>query len=258
MMNRNTEKTKLLFYEAYEDFYRMAGESAAFKAFCRDAFGADFSQDGFSDLSQINLILKRVPVGERDHILDIGCGNGKMLGYLQAKTGAYIHGFDYSEQAIQKARSLFQEKADFRSGVIGEIEYPEEQFDLVTSMDTIYFAKDMNAFVGQVKRWMKPDGVLFVGYQEGDVMTKTVDADTTVLAKVLRANGMHYDVTDITCQTFELLRKKRECALRHKAEFEEEGNERWFELLIMQTEYAACVYEVFKEKMARYIYIARK
>lgn len=253
-----TEKRELLFYEAYEEFYEMAGGSEAFRNFCRDAFGADFSQDGFSDLSQIDLIMKCAPVGAESHILDIGCGNGKMLGYLQEKTGAYIHGFDYSEQAIQKARSLLREMADFQIGVIGEIEYLEEQFDLITSMDTMYFAKDMNTFVGQIKRWMKQDGVLFVGYQEGDVMPKTEDADTTVLAEALQANGMCYEATDITRQTFMLLQKKRECALRHKAEFEAEGNGRWFDLLMMQTEYAACVYEDFKKKMARYIYIARK
>lgn len=204
------------------------------------------------------MIMKCAPVGAESHILDIGCGNGKMLGYLQEKTGAYIHGFDYSEKAIQKARSLLRERADFQIGVIGEIEYFEEQFDLITSMDTMYFAKDMNAFVGQIKRWMKQGGVLFVGYQEGDVMPKTEDADTTVLAEALRANGMRYEVTDITRQTFMLLQKKRECALCHKAEFEVEGNGRWFDLLMMQTEYASCVYEDFKEKMSRYIYVARK
>ncbi|WP_428849329.1 class I SAM-dependent methyltransferase [Thermocaproicibacter melissae] len=34
----------------------------------------------------------------------MGCGNGKMLKYLQERTGANIHGFDYSEQAIEYAK----------------------------------------------------------------------------------------------------------------------------------------------------------
>lgn len=252
------KKSELLFYDAYEEFYEMAGKSAAFRSFCRDAFGEDFSQDGFSDLSQIDLILQHASVEERSHILDIGCGNGKMLGYLQRNTGAYIHGFDYSEHAIGMARNLLREKSDFRIGVIGEIEYAEGKFDLIISMDTMYFAKDMRSFIGQVKRWMKPDGVLFVGYQEGDVMPRTQDADTTVLAEALRANGMHYEAKEITSQTFELLQKKRKCALEHQTEFEAEGSRRWFELLMMQTEYAVCTYQKFKEKMARYIYVAYK
>ena len=100
-------KSDLLFYDAYEEFYKMAAGSPAFQAFCKDAFGEDFSQDGFSDIAQIDRILEYIPTGEDVHILDIGCGNGKMLGYLQQKTGACIHGFDYSGEAIKTAKELF-------------------------------------------------------------------------------------------------------------------------------------------------------
>ena len=72
-------KKDLLFYDAYEGFYAMAKKSTAFQNFCNDAFGEDFSQDGFSDIKQINMILNYIPQGEEVHILDVGCGNGKML-----------------------------------------------------------------------------------------------------------------------------------------------------------------------------------
>ena len=136
------DKKELLFYDAYEAFYAMAKTSRAFRAFCRDAFGADFSQDGFSNIEQINMILPYIPRRADVHVLDIGCGNGKMLGYLQERTACYIHGFDYSEEAIRTAQMLYPEHADFREGIIGEIAYPEESFDVITSMDTMYFAKD--------------------------------------------------------------------------------------------------------------------
>ena len=106
------ELKELLFYEEYEQFYMMAKESVAFREFCRKAFGEDFSQDGFSDISQIDRILPYVPKDGQAHILDIGCGNGKVLGYIQKKTGAYIHGFDYSGKAIETARELFIDKAN--------------------------------------------------------------------------------------------------------------------------------------------------
>ena len=251
-------KSELLFYDAYEDFYKMAKESKAFKAFCKDAFGEDFSQDGFSNIEQIDRILKYIPKKEDVHILDIGCGNGKMLGYLQEKTGANIHGFDYSAQAIQTAKILFPECSEFREGIIGETEYPEETFDVITSMDSIYFAKDMTAFVAQIKKWIKPNGILFVGYQEGDVMPKTESADTTVLADALRKNGMAFEVTDNTKQTYELLKTKREVAIAYQEDFEAEGYKDWFDLLLWQTECVTEPFEQFKEKMARYIFVVRK
>jgi len=251
-------KNDLLFYTAYEEFYAMASESKAFQNFCKDAFGADFSQDGFSDIEQIDKILQYIPKHDNVHILDIGCGNGKMLGYLQQKTGAFIHGFDYSEQAIETAKALYPENSDFREGIIGEIKYPAEQFDVITSMDTMYFAKDMVSFVAQIKRWLKPEGIFFVGYQEGDVMSKTQDAHTTVLAEALRENGMRYEVEDITEQVYELLHKKREAVEKHKQEFAAEGHQNWYEMLIGQTEYAQVLYEEFKKNMARYLYVVRK
>ena len=251
-------KNDLLFYSAYEEFYAMAAGSEAFKNFCRDAFGEDFSQDGFSDITQINQILNYIPKKDNVHILDIGCGNGKMLGYLQKKAGAFIHGFDYSEKAIETAKILYPINSEFREGIIGEIEYEEAQFDVITSMDTMYFAKDMSVFVAQVKHWLKPDGVFFVGYQEGDVMPKTGDAHTTVLADALRKNGMSYQVEHITEQVYELLQKKREAAEKRREEFMAEGHHSWYDMLIWQTEYAQVTYEEFKQKLARYLYVVRK
>lgn len=142
--------------------------------------------------------------------------------------------------------------------MIGEIDYPGETFDVITSMDTMYFAKDMIAFVAQIKNWLKPAGVFFVGYQEGDVMPKTENVQTAVLTKALEQNGMKYEVADITKQTYNLLKVKRDAAIMHQAEFEAEGYRNWFEMLMGQTECATKTYDKFAKRMARYIYIIRK
>lgn len=137
-------KSDLLFYDAYEEFYKMAAGSPAFQAFCKNAFG--------------------------------------------------------------------------------EVDYEENSFDVITSMDTMYFAKDMSAFVAQA----------------------------------LQQNGLPYEVTDITRQTYELLQKKREAALAHEKEFLEEQQKDWFDLLLFQTDCATENYEEFAGQMARYLFMARK
>ncbi|MBQ7304797.1 MAG: methyltransferase domain-containing protein, partial [Clostridia bacterium] len=240
----------------YEAFYAMARTSAAFAAYCNEAFGEDFSQDGFSDVSQVRRVLRHVQPGADLHMLDVGCGNGKMLAWLQKQLGGSIHGFDYSTQAIATAMELH--RGDFRVGAMGEIDYPENSFDLITSMDTMYFAPDMAAFVGQLRRWLKPGGVLFVGYQEGDVQPHTADAESTVLAQALRSCGMPYQVEDITRETYDLLRRKRRAAENHRQAFLAEGNEDWYAMLIAQTDYAQVPYEDFAKTMARYLFVAHK
>ena len=156
------------------------------------------------------------------------------------------------------AKKMYKNRADFRQGLIGETDYPAEQFDLVISMDSMYFAPDMEKFVLQIMRWLKKDGVLFVGYQEGDVMPKTENAKTTVLVKALDKNNTRYEVEGITLETYELLKKKRDAALMHQKEFEQEGNNEWFDLLMLQTECVKDTFDVFAGNMARYIYIVRK
>ena len=65
------EKTKegVAWKNEYEKFYTMAENSQAFKTFCKDAFGEDFSQDGFSNLDQIRMILPYVP--KRENVIQI-------------------------------------------------------------------------------------------------------------------------------------------------------------------------------------------
>lgn len=246
----------LLFYNEYEQFYIMAKESEAFRVFCEKAFGKDFSQDGFSDISQVNRILEYIPHG--GHVLDIGCGNGKMLGYIQEKSDAYIYGFDYSGNAISLAKEMFKNKSKFIQGCIGEVEYPDESFDVIVSMDTMYFAKDMSALVDQIMRWLKRGGVFFTCYQEGDVMPKTENVYTTVLAKALKEKSIPFDFADITRDSYDLLQRKRKAAFECESLFREEGNDIWFKMLVGQTDYANTSFEEYKKEMARYVYIVKK
>ena len=122
----------------------------------------------------------------------------------------------------------------------------------------MYFAKDMTAQVAQVRKWLKQDGVFFVGYQEGDVVPRTEDVHTTLLARAVQACGMRYEAEDLTMQTYALLKKKRMAALAHQQAFEQESNRAWFDLLMAQTEYAECTQEAFRQKMARYLYVIRQ
>lgn len=248
---------QLLFYDAYEAFYAMVASSPAFQAFCKEAYGADFSQDGFSDLWQVEQILPHIPRHTEAHVLDIGCGCGKMLGYLQQQTGAFIHGFDYAQHAITTAKKLFPARSDFQVGIIGQQDYPNGNFDVVISMDSLYFAPDMSALVGQVKRWLKPGGIFFAGYQEGDVIPKTADWEASQLARALQENNFSAQVTHITHPTWEMLCRKRQAVQNHWQALLDEGQESWAKMLMQQTDCAANGYEAFAADYARYLVVAR-
>lgn len=243
-----------MFYSAYEDFYSMTAKSDAFGEYCREAFGEDFSQDGFSDISQIKRIMDMFPERPHLHILDIGCGSGKLLDYLKQKLSCHIHGFDYSENAIKIAKLINDSNSDFRVGVMDETDYPDESFDVVLSMDSIYFTQDMPSLVRKIFRWLKPNGVFIAGYQEGDVMPKTESADTSEIAKSFRKNGIDYSFEDITPDTYDLLLRKREVIQKYKSRFEDEGISMWYDVVLHQTDSALVPFEEYRQNNARYIF----
>lgn len=89
-------------------------------------------------------------------------------------------------------------------------------------------------------------------------MPKTSNSGTTVLAEALKKLGIQYKVEDITKETYDLLKKKRETALLYQKALEEEGNKDWFDLLMLQTDCVTESCDLFAEKMARYLYVIRK
>ena len=251
-------KEELLFYNAYQEFYKMANQSIAFSTYCRKAFGEDFSQDGFSDLQQLNKILSMVELDSSSCVLDIGCGNGKVLEYIHKRNHSNIYGFDYSENAIASAKHRMGNLGELQVALIGEVDYAEEMFDLVLSLDTIYFAPDIPDFVSQIYRWLKPEGVFICGYQEGDIMGKTENEHTSVLANAFAVKGLTYEVIDYTKETYDMLHRKREAIDSMKEDFHKEGFDIWYEVVKNQTNCALESFDEYRVKNARYIYMVRK
>lgn len=252
------DKENLMFYSAYEDFYKMTAQSATFGEYCKMAFGMDFSQDGFSDIKQIKFILTKFPQKDILHILDVGCGNGKLLKYLEQEISCCIHGFDYSENAIKTAKMINGNEADFQVGCIDDMIYPTDSFDVVLSMDSIYFSKDMTTFVKNVFGWLKTGGKFIVGYQEGDVIPKTENADSSLIAQSLHRNGIEYQVDDITYETYNLLVRKRKVIKEFYERFKEDGISMWYDVVLNQTDSILVSYDEYRKNNARYIFTIQK
>jgi SAM-dependent methyltransferase len=221
----------------YEDFYDMAARSEVFAEYCKAVFGMDFSQDGFSDIDQINDIIRLTGIKQGDQVLDIGCGNGKMAEYIADKTGAAVYGFDYSKNAIESAllRTKGKDSLHYEVGAIGGKQYPSDKFDVIISVDTMYFAPDLTAFVGQIRDWLKPDGIFITYYGEGPVYKISADADSTELALALKENKFPYKALDYTRAHFDLLKRKRRAALDMKENFINSNQEFYNTYIINQS-----------------------
>ncbi len=101
-------------------------------------------------------------------ILDVGCGAGKQCFLYSDYTGrkAQIIGGDFSNELLGKARLRNEERRDHVKFIFLDFnkpfEFPDAQFDLVSSAFAIYYASDLSFTFGEAHRVLKSGGRLFV------------------------------------------------------------------------------------------------
>lgn len=120
-------------------------------AFIRSAIDGHFGGDGKS----------RFPLLDRS-ALDVGCGAGLLCEPL-ARLGGTVTGVDAAPENIEAAKAhaaLSGLQIDYRAGEIAA--QGLGQFDIVTSMEVIEHVNDPAVFIGELKRHLKPEGLLLL------------------------------------------------------------------------------------------------
>lgn len=206
-------------FHDYEHFYDKVENSQIFSRYCEAVYGVDFSQDGFADLKQITELLSIFPLTVDSKLLDIGCGNGKLCKYIHERTGADVYGFDYSPAAITSAKRQLKKQAEnFEVAAIDSQEYPDMIFDVIISIDTLYFTDDLHALIRKITRWLKPGGIFAAFY-----MDDNQGQNKTELAQALQDNKLNYEVADYSACHFRLMRRKHDTVLDMWHELDRDG-----------------------------------
>ncbi len=222
-------------FDFYNDFYRATQTSEAHAAFCRRVFGLDLRQHGFADIGQLNALLAAATVRPGERILDVGCGSGQIAAYLAERSGAHVTGMDYVPDAIRQAceRTCDQaDQLDFFVGDINALHLPPGAYDVIVSIDSLYFSEDYTATVAAFKGALRPGGRLAILYSFGrepwvpveEFPAEQLAADKTPLAAALRANGMAFAAQDFTADDYRLAQLRRSVLADLRPQFEAEGN----------------------------------
>jgi 2-polyprenyl-3-methyl-5-hydroxy-6-metoxy-1,4-benzoquinol methylase len=113
-----------------------------------------------SDLS-VRMAFLREHVDEGDHVLDVGCGDGRFDAELLA-IGASVVGIDVAEAALRRAREL-DPRLDLRLVPFdGEWELADASFDVVWAGEVIEHVADTAAWLSEVRRVLRPGGRLLL------------------------------------------------------------------------------------------------
>lgn len=105
-------------------------------------------------------------------ILDAGCGTGGLS--EQLKEVGLVTGLDMHDEAVKYSRLR---GIDCHKGSICDIPFPDNEFDLVTSIDVICqkAVEDDLLALKEIKRVVKPDGLVFMRVPAGPELFSSHD-----------------------------------------------------------------------------------
>jgi ubiquinone/menaquinone biosynthesis C-methylase UbiE len=96
----------------------------------------------------------------------VGFGNGYLETLIMKKGKCYIEEIDISEDMVKKAMSINRKyletgKMKFRLGDCCSMDYKDGSFDVVTTMNTIYFWENTRKGMSEIYRVLKSGGVFY-------------------------------------------------------------------------------------------------
>jgi len=190
-------------------------------------------QHGFAEISHLDHPAKICSLGSDIQALDLGCGNGRIAEYLSDSTGAKITGIDWIPQAIQQAKDRIENKLDRLAYLVMDmsaLEFPPASFDVIYSIDTLYFTKLMPA-LREMLPLVRPGGRLAAFFSQDAPIDAPLDQfdrstcqpDHTELACALKELGLVYQTWDYSRVDYEHAQRKQSIAENLQAEFAAEG-----------------------------------
>lgn len=170
-------KTMVRFFGAkgFSKMYAATSESKAYTIFCERVYGRDLCQANMMDEEQLQFLIYQLKLNETHHVLDLGCGIGKITEYIHESTKANMTGIDFAFGAIElaKRRTKDNDNINFISANLNDLKNSiHKKFDVILLIDSLYFVSDIENFIQTLKRHLKPNGTLAIFYTSSNPSSK--------------------------------------------------------------------------------------
>lgn len=108
-----------------------------------------------------------VNVGKNDRILDIGCGGGVNIEKFLKLTDSNVDGLDYSEVSVeasikQNRKAVDDGRCRIIQADVQDMPIDDEEYDLVSAFETIYFWPEIGESFKEVSRVIRPGGQFMI------------------------------------------------------------------------------------------------
>lgn len=126
-------------------------------------------------------------------VLDAACGTGYGT-YSIAEDARKVIGIDISEEAIAFCKDNYQkDNLEYKQMSATEMKFEDNSFDVVISFETIEHLplEAQHAFLAEIKRVLKDDGVLIMSSPNRDIITQ-----------IRRGRNNPYHIHEFLCEEF--------------------------------------------------------
>jgi ubiquinone/menaquinone biosynthesis C-methylase UbiE len=120
-------------------------------------------------------------------VLEIGFGPGVSTQMASEKASqGFVAGIDHSKTMLQAASqrnadAIQSGRMELKHGDVASLPYPEGSFDMAYSLHSIYFWQKPLECLKEIKRVLKPGGLLAITIQPKDQWKQNVDATVMTL-----------------------------------------------------------------------------
>ncbi|MCE7985851.1 MAG: class I SAM-dependent methyltransferase [Caldilinea sp. CFX5] len=100
-------------------------------------------------------------------VLEVACGAGSGLGILRQQARCLV-GCDYTGSVLRMAQSHYGQQAPLVCADAQQLPFADRCFDLLLSFEAIYYLPQIDWFLSEAHRLLRPDGVLLLGTSNPD------------------------------------------------------------------------------------------
>ncbi|MEK6937248.1 MAG: class I SAM-dependent methyltransferase [Nanoarchaeota archaeon] len=123
-----------------------------------DELSESYSSSAVSFIRNKRLSLINKYIKVNDKILEIGCGSGNILKFINSKN---VYGIDISPKMIDFCKKTLP-NGNFVSGDAENLPYENNFFDKVIISEVLYYLPDLDKAIKEAHRVLKKDGLLLI------------------------------------------------------------------------------------------------
>ena len=160
-----------------------------------------------------NFVKETLAIKKSDHVLEIGCGTGSLLKRIANELeNGVVEGVDFSKTMISLAKKknkkhILKKKAIIRPGNFDELQFENNSYDKIFSVNTIYFWRSPVSTISKAFDLLKPNGTIVLGFHSKDEMEE-MDLDENIFQLYSLQDVISLLKTDNLLKEVEIISKK--------------------------------------------------